>query len=52
MESVNRTWFSIGGCSGVVGAKRDSKKKVVFKDLSDVALCSLNRQVLRSDGLF
>lgn len=52
VESVIGTCFDKGECAGIVGAKGDSREKVVVRDLSDVAICGLSGQMLRSDGVF
>jgi hypothetical protein len=52
VESVIGTCFDIRKCSGVIGAKGDSREKVVIRDLSYVAICGLSGQVLRSNGVF
>jgi hypothetical protein len=52
VESVIGTCFDIRKCSGVIGAKGDSREKVVIRDLSYVAICGLSGQMLRSDGVF
>lgn len=48
VDSVIGTYFGIGECPGVVGVKSNSRKKVVVRDLSDVAICEISGQVLRS----
>jgi hypothetical protein len=45
------TCFDIGECPGIVGAKGGSRAKVVVRDLSEIAICGLRGQVLRSEGM-
>lgn len=46
------TSFDIGESTGVVGDRGDFTEKFDIRDLFDVALCGLSRDVLGSDGVF
>lgn len=47
------TSFDIGESMGVVGDRGDfTEEKFDIRDLFDVALCGLSRDVLGSDGVF
>lgn len=52
LTPVFGTSFDIGESIGVVGDKGDFTEKFEVRDLFDVALCGLNREVLGSDGVF
>lgn len=52
MAFMSGTWFDNGECPGVVGTKDDSREKVVFRNLLDVAFCDHSREALRSDAMF
>jgi hypothetical protein len=43
--------LDIDECPDIVGAKGGSGDKVVVRDLSDVVICRLSGQVLRSNGM-
>jgi hypothetical protein len=40
------------GSTGVIGDKGDFTERFVVRDLFDVALCGVGREVLRFDGVF
>jgi hypothetical protein len=50
--SVLGTFFDIGVYIGVVGDNGDFTEKFEVRDLFNVVLCGLSREVLRSDGIF
>ena len=52
LEPTFGTSFDIGESTGVVGDKGDLTEKFDVRDLFDVALCGLSREVFGSDGVF
>lgn len=46
------TSFDIGDSTGVAGDKGDFMEKFDARDLFDVALCGLRRELFGSDGVF